>query len=174
MKFQTFLSVVGLAAVFMICSADSCNAPPTADSIQHDQQETILKEATREVGMPNITNFRERRLMKAIIEMRDDPKLITYTYYFNTMTGKIGDLVCQSIGYPLPGATQFTNPSAVIHVNNQGGGWLNEILPQADPNGLFSPAAEDATWVMCKDPNSDNVAPMYVEPQVITSQWKLK
>jgi len=172
MRLRTFMSVVGLASVFMICQADSCSAPPTSDEIQANSQEQVLKEAVAEVGVPKITHFREMKVYKDILEMRDDPKLITYTYYFNEMTGKIGDLVCQSIGYPIPGATQFTSPQKLQWAHDGGNGFA--VVPQADPNGLFSPSNEDATWVLCKDPNSDNVAPMYVEPKVIASQWKLK
>ena len=31
----------------------------------------------------------------------------------------------------------------------------------------------DGTWVMCKDPHSDKVTPIYSEPQLVCAPWKL-
>jgi hypothetical protein len=85
------------------------------------------------------------------------------------MQGKL-IFFCSSIGYGLPYATQFTNPQKIEDKQTQIG---YAILPQADPNGLFSPASAEGTWILCKDPNSDKVAPIYVEPRVVTSPFKL-
>ena len=41
-------------------------------------------------------------------------------------------------------------------------------LPQADPNGLYSPAAAEGTWVMCRVPGTDKIAPQYIEGRIIT------
>ncbi len=120
--------------------------------------------------MPAIKNFRERKLAKDILELRDQTGLTTYTYLWNELTGKLVFL-CDSVGYPLPYAVQFTNPQKVEH-SRHGTGYA--ILPQADPNGLFSPASAEGTWVMCKDPNGKDVRPLYTEPKVIVSQFKLQ
>lgn len=169
---KCLITLMVCAVIFIMCSAESCLGTPSSDDIQRNQQEKILAEETRQVGMPNIVNFRERKLMKDIIELRDQMNFATYTYYFNAFTGKIGDKVCDSVGYPIPGATQFTNPQKI----EWAGGETNALvtLPQADPNGLFSPASEDATWVMCKNPNGPDIKAVYVEPKVICSPWKLK
>jgi hypothetical protein len=47
-------------------------------------------------------------------------------------------------------------------------------LPQADPNGLFSPASAEGTWILMKDPNGKEVKPVYIEPRIIVSPFKLK
>ena len=44
----------------------------------------------------------------------------------------------------------------------------NVALPQADPNGLYSPAAAEGTWVMCRAPGTDKIAPQYIEGRIIT------
>jgi hypothetical protein len=31
----------------------------------------------------------------------------------------------------------------------------------------------DGTWIMCKDPHSDKVMPIYSEPQLVCAPWKL-
>lgn len=141
----------------------------TSDSLQRQQQERILAEGTSQVGMPAIKNFREKKLAKELLELRDQEGLVTYTYVWNEMQGKLV-FFCSSIGYGLPYATQFTNPQKIEEKQSQTG---YAILPQADPNGLFSPASAEGTWILCKDPNSDKVAPVYVEPRVVTSPFKM-
>jgi hypothetical protein len=150
---------------------DSCENTPSSDQVQSSQQEQILAQGTSVVGMPHVKNFRERRLMKDIIEMRDQEGLTTYTYITsNDASGRtVYVFFCNSIGYPIPYATQFTNPQKVGAATNVG----YAILPQADPNGLFSPASAEGTWIMCKDPSSDKVGPVYVEPRVIASPFPL-
>jgi hypothetical protein len=125
-------------------------------------------EGTRGIGMPAIKNFRERRLLKTILELRDQNDVSTFTYLWSDMQGK-WVFFCHSIGYGIPYATQYTNPTKLEY--RSGGGWAT--LPQADPNGLFSPASADGTWVMCLDPKSKDVKPTFLEPRVIVSPFEL-
>ena len=138
----------------------------SSDTKQREQQERILQEGTAQTGMPAIKNFRERKLLKQIIEMRDQDGLVTSTYTVPETTGR-PVFLCNSIGYGLPAATQYTNPEKYV-------GTTGATLPQADPNGLFSPSSAEGTWVMCSDPSgSGKTRPVYVEPRVIVSPFKL-
>lgn len=154
--------VGGLIAIF----AGSACTRNDSDAKQQRQQEALLNEATSQVGMPAINNFRERKILKDILELRDQSGLVTYTYLYSEMTGQ---LTCfgDTIGYPIPYATQFTNPQKHIATG--------VTLPQADPNGLFSPSSADATWVLMKDPNDPNgeARSVYAEPKLISSPFKL-
>lgn len=143
-----------------------CDEPrESADHMQKRQQEQLSMQGNMSVGMPAIANFAEKRMMKDILEMRD--KMVpTYTYLAGEMNGTIGEKVCDSLGYGLSGATQFTNPQKVAGWSD-GGSYGHSVLPQADPNGLFSPPSTEGTWVMCKVPNSDKIAPQYIEPRII-------
>lgn len=141
----------------------------SSDKVQQAQSERILVEGTSQVGMPSIVNFRERKLLKDIFEMRDQTGLATYAYLWNEYNGRLV-FFCDSIGYGIPYATQFTNPQKIADSLYQGG---FAILPQADPNGLFSPAATDGTWIVCKDPNGTATRPVFVEPRLIVSPFKL-
>lgn len=151
----------------------------SSDTVQQQQQEKILAEATAQVGMPGIVNFRERRLMKTILELRDQEGLVTYTYLENlqpavvpgktALGGKLTYLG-ETIGYPLPYATQYTNPEK-LERGYAGGPYLT--LPQADPNGLFSPSAAEASWVLMKDPNGKETLPVYLEPRTVCLPFKL-
>lgn len=141
----------------------------TSDEVQRQQSERLLSEGTAQVGMPSIKNFRERKILKEILELRDQEGLVTYTYLYNEMTGKLV-FVGETIGYGIPYATQFTNPQKIQEWHHQTG---YAILPQADPNGLFSPASADGTWVLMKNPNGKEVKPVFIEPRIIVSPFKL-
>jgi len=155
------VAVLGVALV-------GCDYTPSSDETQREQQERILQEGSAQTGMPAIKNFRERKLLKQIIEMRDQDGLVTYTYTVPETTGR-PVFLCNSIGYGLPAATQYTNPEKVDYHSSG-----SVSIPQADPNGLFSPSSAEGTWVMCTDPNgSGKTRPVYVEPRVIVSPFKL-
>jgi hypothetical protein len=169
--------------IVAILALTGCNdeKKPTADDVQTRQQETLLQEGNAQIGMPAIKNFRERKMLKDILELRDQADFVTYTYLENeyphivhgktALAGKL-TFFGQSIGYAIPYATQFTAPQKPdLHSGEYNGG--NIVLPQADPNGLFSPASAEGTWIMLKDPNGTEVKPVYVEPRVVTTPFKL-
>ena len=156
------LASIALLSVTLV----GCEEFGDSDDKQRAQQERILREGTAQTGMPAIKNFRERKLMKQIIEMRDQDGLVTYTYTVPETTGR-PVFLCNSIGYGLPAATQYTNPQKYDRISGV-------ALPQADPNGLFSPSSAEGTWVMCTDPSgTGKTRPVYVEPRVIVSPFKL-
>lgn len=138
------------------------------------QQDAISKQGNAQVGMPAILNFREKRELKDILELRDQANLVTYTYTEAAMTGK---LVYQgeSIGYGIPASTQYTNPQKLErdYLDNNNDGSIDGVTAQADPNGLFSPPECEGTWVMMVDPKTKNTTPVYWEPEVVVSQFKL-
>lgn len=159
-----------VAVLFMGADDSGCDDSKTAkvDRAQTEQQGNLLQEAQAQAGMPAIKNFRERKLLKDILELRDQDGLVTYTYTFSEMSGKYA-WFCDSIGYAIPYATQYTNPErGSVPYSNVG-----FALPQADPNGLFSPSSAEGSWVMCKNPNGKDVRPIYIEPRVIVSPFKL-
>lgn len=168
------VTLLGLVAVG--CS----NRESTSDTIQQSQQETLLKEATSQVGMPAIKNFRERKMMKDILELRDQKGLVTFTYLENlqpavirgrtAMGGKL-TYFGETVGYGLPYASQFTNPQKLERVYNTDNRYIP--MPQADPNGLFAPASAEGTWVLMKDPNGRDTLPIYIEPRIVVSPFKL-
>lgn len=170
MKVLSFVLLL-LVSCFLLMGVNGCfEEPVSSDKIQKQQQELLLLEGTSQVGMPAIKNFRERKILKDIFELRDQTGLTTYTYLWNEINGRLVFL-CNSIGYGIPYATQFTNPEKIVEGCSCDG---RITLPQADPNGLFSPQSAEGTWVMCKDPQSAEVRPVYIEPRILVSQFKLK
>lgn len=138
---------------------------PDADKRQAAETKQRLAEADRQVGMPDITRFTERKLARDILELRDK-EITTYTYIVD-MHGK-KHLLGESIGFGLPYSVQYTNPERWTY-NPHG---PNYKLPQADPNGLFMPDGLAATWIMLKGDDGE-VHPVYVEPEIIVSPFKL-
>ncbi|MBI2595227.1 hypothetical protein HYW46_00640 [Candidatus Daviesbacteria bacterium] len=170
--------LVAVAAVLVTAVWGCAPAPtPTSDQQQTRQQDKLLEEGTRQTGMPNIVNFRERKMMKDILELRDQEGLVTFTYLENlspivvpgktALGGKL-TFLGESVGYGLPYATQYTNPQRVINPYTS----AITTLPQADPNGLFSPASAEGTWVILKDPGSNKTGVVYVEPRIVVSPFK--
>lgn len=141
-----------------------------SDVVQAQQQEQMTMEATQQTGMPAIKNFNERKMAKMLFELRDQANLPTTTYLWSEYQG-VTKKLCNSFGYGLPYAVQYTNPEKVAASAHSYG---YAILPQADPNGLFMPDSADATWIMCQNPAvPSDVRPVYVEPKIIVSPFTL-
>jgi hypothetical protein len=140
----------------------ACDEHKTSTQIEREKQEELSLRGVESVGMPSIVNFAEKRMMKDILELRDQN--VATTTYITDLNGKLHK-VCNSVGYGLPYATQYTNPQKA----GGGGSGGYFTLPQADPNGLYSPASADGTWVLCVDAKSGKPKPVYIEPRVIVS-----
>lgn len=136
-----------------------------ADRDMRAKTEAIMSEANRQIGMPAITNFQERRMAKEMLERRDQ-KIATHAYIYNTMAGCLVYLG-PSIGYGLPYSTQYTNPQVPYTAREF-------TVPQAEPNGLFMPDSSAATWVMLYNEEKKQVEPIYVEPDVVIAPFRLK
>lgn len=157
-----------------ICFILGCNQRPdnSSDKVLQRKTEKALSEATRQIGLPGIVNFQEKKLMKQIYELRDQENLICHAYLFNKMNGQIGQYLGKCIGYGLPYSTQFSNPIKTVRTNAHTG--FIEQLPQSEPNGLFMPEGLSATWLLLIDKKTDKARPVYIEPEIIVSPFKLK
>lgn len=169
-----WLVAVALGLFFLASCERETN---DADRRQAVQTQESLAEAQRQVGMPGITNFTQRKQMKMIYELTDKADLITYSYLYVEMTGKFVFLG-RSVGFGVPFSAQFTNPERVtegdklVGRDEPGMGPLVTI-PQADPNGLFMPTSSSATWVMLINPETNEPTPTYVEPMVTVTTFPL-
>lgn len=170
---MTVRMTVAMLSVALVTLA-GCSAFNDSDQKMERDQEVLLAEGNAQIGMPAIKNFRERKLLKDILELRDQEGLVTYTYIANefpqiasgrtALGGKL-TFLGPTIGYGIPYATQFTNPEKYEYNGC--------TLPQADPNGLFAPSSAEGTWVMMLDPTGGKTVPVYVEPRIVVSPFKL-
>jgi len=157
--------------------AGGMSNPVDADTAVQVEQERAMQEIVREIGIPAIKNWQEKRMLKMLYELRDREDLICYAYLVNEINGQVGQYLGKCIGYGLPDSTQFSNPEKETvnwaHTGANGVGGVYGTLPQAEPNGLFMPEGLSATWLMMIDPKDDKPRPVYIEPSIIVSPFPL-
>jgi hypothetical protein len=156
--------IFGLALVATAFAVAACDeVQPSGEQREARATEQLQNQAAVTVGMPAIVNFTEKRLLKMVYEMRDDPHLVTWSYYTDRSGGKHKVCPTTSIGYGFPYATQFSNPNKVV------GSDVHALvaIAQPEPNGLFMPSASRGTWVICLAPDGKNLKPVYVEQDVM-------
>jgi hypothetical protein len=165
-----YLRLITLFAV--AASLAGCMEENVSDKREREQTALLTEQASTQVGMPGITRFTEKRNLKMLYELRDNPKLTTIAYIVD-LNGKLHRF-CDALGYGFPYATQFTNPQRDTYYPVATGTTSHFQMPQPEPNGLFMPAAADGTWVMCLNPETKEMHPVYVEPRVIISPFPLR
>lgn len=165
---KIIVPLAGCAAVLMGDDA-GCNGSreTAADQRERLQTERITEQASVQVGVPAVTRFTEKRMLKMIYEKRDDVKLATVVYLVDVDGGL--HKLCDAVGYGFPYATQYTNPHRPLSTYSS----ATAMADQPEPNGLFMPGSADGTWVMCLDPTTRELQPVYVEPRVIVSPFAL-
>jgi len=174
---KLFLILMLLPALALAaCSEDTSSAARETKATM-----TATDNISVAVGYPAVINGTEKRLLKMIYELRDDPKLVTYTY-ITDLNGKLHE-VCKgtnSIGYPVPYATQYTAPKAPVVRRstypagfNYQGEWRTFEADQPEPNGLYMPTTAEGTWVVCLNPETKQIAPVYIEDRVRTYPYRV-
>jgi hypothetical protein len=171
-KLLIILAVLGLAA----CSEYTQSDPAAARQAQATS--TAMNAADREVGMPRMLNFAQRKLLKNAYEDMDQTTL-TYVYT-QALDGKF---VClgQAIGYGVSLGTQFTasqypqliNIHGANSKDNASGYGYVEMLDQPEPNGLYSPTAGEATVVDLINPANGEAHTAIMEPRIVTVPFEL-
>lgn len=160
-----------LVVFFAISALTACKpAEPSSDRRMAAEQERSLQDAVSSVGMPAIKNWREKRLLKMIYELRDQDGLRTYTYVVAQQTGA-RVFLCDSIGFPINDATGFSSPEKVY---TSSGGSHSFPMIQAEPNGLFTPDASNSYWVMCLDNDKGKPAPTFITGYPLVTTFPLK
>jgi hypothetical protein len=156
--------VLGLSLVMVSGLLTGCEVDEGRQQ-EKEYQSNLIKQANDTVGMPEITNFYEKKMAKEILELRDDSNLICYAYTVNEMNGKYVYLG-RCMGYGLPYSTQYTCPDSKID-------GYEITLPQADPNGLYSSDSTAATWLYLINEETGKAQITYCEPNLVVSQAKI-
>lgn len=158
--------IIGLSLILLILFAVvACDFERDATQEQKLQTEVLMKESQNQIGMPNITNFFEKKIMKEILEKCDDPKLITYLYTIN-LEGKYV-YRGRGIGFGVPYSTQYTNPQKYVKYHGV-------VIAQADPSGLFKSSGMSATWYLMIDEATGDYHVEYWEPCIVVKQTKVR
>jgi hypothetical protein len=162
--------IILIAVLILFCSNSGCNMQQTSNQQLAQKQEQLMQEANRQVGMPNIVNFTQRKQLKEIQELCDQENLICYAYIVPELTGK-PVFLGKCIGFGIPFATQYTNPEVDIYSTTASS--MHHNMPQADPNGLFMPPSAEGTWILLIDPKTNEPHPVYCEPRILVSPFQL-
>ena len=159
------LLAVGIIGVLMASMLVGCS-----ETEESKYTSELMNQAYDAVGFPDVSNYFERQQLKEIYELRDDPNLICYWYTKNDMNGKwIYQGTC--IGYGIPYTTSMTAPESYQRIETSAG-VCREVLPLAEPNGLYASPSTSATWILTTDKDG-NITPTYVESEITVSQSKL-
>lgn len=165
-----FLSVLIIVAfLFLSCKE---NKQSSAEQMQTKKTDQILDEINRQVGLPNISNFQQKKLMKMIYELCDKEDLICYAYIKSDYQGKLY-FIGKCIGFGVPFSAQYTNPMKYFDDPDGDYSAGSLVIPQADPNGLYMPTSSSATWLMMIDPKTNEPRPVYIEPEIVVSPFPL-
>lgn len=145
---------------------DDRKADPAAER-QAQATTSAMNAADREIGMPRVKNFAQRKLLKNAYEDMDQTTLVYV--YTQSLDGRF---VClgQAVGYGVSLGTQFTSPTTPELPFSYSAGIY--ARPQAEPNGLYMPDSGAATIVnLIDDKGVAHTA--LIEPNVVTTPAKL-
>lgn len=158
--------VVGLFSGNANTNGCSSSVDP-AERAQAEATSLIMTEINNQIGLPNLDNYYQKRMMKLIYELCDQENLICYAYLQAEYSGKLV-YVGRCMGYGIPFSAQYTNPEKPYRRDYHD----TPMMPQADPNGLYMPTSSSATWLMMLDEN-DEPRVVYFEPTIVVSPFKL-
>jgi len=170
MKKLLILIITGIAILLM--GNQGCDKKNDAERIQQRRTKQLLSEINRQIGMPNIKNFQQKKIMKMIYEECDREKLICYAYIVAKYSGKL-IFLGKCVGYGVPFSAQYTNPMQYFDDPNGSLDAGSVVIPQADPNGLYMPTSSSATWLLLIDSKTKKPRPVYIEPEIIVSPFPL-
>lgn len=155
---------LSIALVVILCGADGgCDNTNASQAAREAQQtDMVMNQIGRNQPVPAFDWALERRMLTQIYQARQRATS-TFSVVQSEYTGKVL-WSCPSIGFPIPYATQMTNPLRAqwMHFGNSTAG---VAINQAEPNGLYSPPQSDATWVPCVASNG-KITPVYEEKHV--------
>lgn len=162
-----------ILVLLLCCTAVGCYKRQSTSFNATKKTDQLMAEAYRQIGMPNVKNFQQRKTLKMIIEQCDREDLVCYAYMVAKYSGKLIYLG-RCLGYGVPFSAQYTNPERVVPVSERAATIRGVVtLPQADPSGLYVPTSSSATWLLLVDPETNEPRPVYIEPEIIVSPFKL-
>ncbi len=166
------LLLVICLSIFIFGTGCNLDGEPSAEKKQAKQTKELLNEAQRQIGMPNVINFQQKKLMKLIYELCDKEDLVCYAYLKSDYSGKLV-YIGKCIGYGIPFSAQYTNPMKVLNDPHGSYDAGSVVVTQADPNGLYMPSSSSATWLMMIDPKTKKPRPVYIECEIVVSPFPL-
>lgn len=156
---KTLVVVAALAISAVLVSA--C----TKDSLRSDQNQTDtqLLQYQSVQPVPFFNWSQDRAVLTQIYEAKNQARQ-TWSVIYSAAGAPI--FLCPSVGYPIPANTQLTNPEQWV---GSGGA----VVPQMEPNGLYSTTGANGTYVLCAR-SSGKLAAVYSESWVTAYPFEVK
>ena len=169
------MKALALLVLLALSPSDSNGCTSTTDEAANQQsqaQAQSLLQANEAVGMPAITHWQERRMVKDLPTRRSETSPSRpHAYLVNEMRGcpRLHQVHRSATGCRT--APQFTAPEKDIYATTSSS--VHHNIPQPEPNGLYIPEAAEGTWLLMKDPGSPDVKPVYFEPRIVVTPFRL-
>lgn len=166
-KIRMAVLLAPLAVLLGGADGDGCSSKTTSASIEQASQDLQMQQFLRNQPVPSFDWSLERHMLIQLYAARQRATN-TFSVVQSEYTGKIL-WSCPSMGFPLPYATQLTNPLQLAsrYAMTDGAHYTDGVIAQQEPNGLFTPPAADGTWVPCVD-EKGRITPVYEERKVTT------
>lgn len=162
MNFMTKTLVAGAALMSLAACLPEDGSSNAQDTKAVERQQSQYQRAQ---PIPAFDWSLERDLLIQLYEVRN-AEVTTHAVWRSDYGLIEGD--CPAMGYGLPYDTSLTNPlvaTDVVRGVRQGNGAMTSV-GQPEPNGVFASTNTAATWVVCTDPASGALSPVYVEAKV--------
>lgn len=152
-------SILFIAIVFALFQ-DSCSSAQNAD---YQQQQPKLRQIINNQPAPDLNGYSFERDVVIQTYQARNRNVNTYTYLYSETTGLIIK-ICDSIGLPIPYATQLTPPYIPYNQTS---------MPNPEPNSLYSPDNAEGTIVNCLN-DDGTYTPGYFEPRVFALPYEIQ
>ena len=150
-NYRAILILAAVSLLFLMatgCMSDEFNRSTDArrqDRVNKTRETEMIADLQHRkravVDEPNLTDFRPADMFARTLE-EQDKGIRAFAYILNNYTNQWW-FVCEAAAFPYPGGTQYTAPEV------EGRSSTRPNLPQADPNGLYTPATAAATIAPC-------------------------
>lgn len=169
------LIVFGVLALGACTSTTTTGQRAAKDSANNEQQSIADGLINMEKSQP-LPRFSWSQLRQNLIEIQTAQSDTTQTtsFFFNQGVQEPVQS-CPSIGFPIPGTTQLSNPDQKITDVGRSAGSGNVTIPQIDPNGVYS-GDSTGTYVLCIDATGHpyaNYFEGFVQTVTGPAQWNV-
>lgn len=144
-------AVLVAALVFGACTSTTTAGQKAAKSSASAEQDSIATGLVNMLKTQPLPRYAWSQLRQNLIELETAQADTTQTTSFFFNQGSRDPIQeCPSIGFPIAGTTQLSNPQQKITDVGRSGGNGNVTTPQIDPNGVYS-GESTGTYVICVD-----------------------
>jgi hypothetical protein len=142
-------ALAAFAALALAASLAACSGPAQVNSVKAEQQSAATGLAKLLAAQP-VPQYDFSQIRQTLIdaETAQASSVATTSFFFNF--GVVDPIfICPSIGFPVPGSDQLTNPSQLIGNNSSDSSYYGVgVVGQVDPNGVYG-GPTSATLVLC-------------------------